>query len=657
MINFLSYHNIIMVVVIVGALTAILIMQNLRYWRRVRKDGKQNDELSQIIKQVLSIDDFIMADYDAATDLMTNTHGHPLPDQGVTMQQFMSCLHPNDQPTIQQEFEKLLNDKNSISEVKMQLNEGSPDAPDWQLIYGYAMGKTDPYGKVTGITLALSNLTKKMKQESQDKEWANKYQQIFENQLMAMSLYDKDGHLIDMNTKMQRLCGVNEAAERFFYDTRLSDVPVFKDFDFTSHDDFHVCQHMDYPDLGVDEYIEYKIHPVFDSKDELTFYSITVNNLTHEREIYLSQTAQERQKKKAAKELSDYEHRLQYLLESNKMYVFSTNVKTRTIEFSRSIKKADFLLDFDTYVSILDDEFKEAAKKVITSEGWGKEPFYIVRHFKMTPADPQPAWYIISGTPTFDEQGNYSGVFGVIRNINELKAVEEQLKEETFRAERSGKQKSAFLANMTHEIRTPLNAIVGFSDLLQYVDEDSERQEFLRIILNNCDMQLRLINDILEVSSSENEQLSIEPEEVDFALVFNDICQTLAQRVDVPGVEFIKENPYERLPVTVDKGRIQQVYTNFVTNAVKYTREGHIKVGYQVRDGGLYMYCEDTGTGIPKDKQAAVFDRFVKLNDFVQGTGLGLNICRSIAKRCGGKIGVKSDGEGQGSTFWFWIPI
>ena len=89
---------------------------------------------------------------------------------------------------------------------------------------------------------------------------------------------------------------------------------------------------------------------------------------------------------------------------------------------------------------------------------------------------------------------------------------------------------------------------------------------------------------------------------------------------------------------------------------MKYTHEGHIRVGYRYEDGGIYMYCEDTGAGIPKDKQKRVVDRFVKLNDFVQGTGLGLNICKSIAERSGGRIGLDSEGEGKGSKFWIWVP-
>lgn len=177
-------------------------------------------------------------------------------------------------------------------------------------------------------------------------------------------------------------------------------------------------------------------------------------------------------------------------------------------------------------------------------------------------------------------------------------------------------------------------------------------------------MLLRLINDILEASNM-GQALSIEPEDIDFATVFEDICPTLAQRVQEPGVEFQKDNPYSLFRTCVDKGRLQQVFTNFVTNAVKYTHEGHIRIGYRAESReteesglqmGLYIYCEDTGTGIPEDKQSSVFERFVKLNDTVQGTGLGLSICKTIAERCGGTIGVKSEGTGHGSTFWMWIP-
>jgi signal transduction histidine kinase len=129
----------------------------------------------------------------------------------------------------------------------------------------------------------------------------------------------------------------------------------------------------------------------------------------------------------------------------------------------------------------------------------------------------------------------------------------------------------------------------------------------------------------------------------------------LEPRVQAP-LQFQKENPYDNLFISVDIGRVQQILTNFVTNAVKFTKEGHIRVGYRYERQGLYLFCEDTGIGIPREKQKMVFDRFVKLDEFVQGTGMGLTICKSIAERFGGEIGVNSEGDGKGSTFWVWIP-
>ena len=209
---------------------------------------------------------------------------------------------------------------------------------------------------------------------------------------------------------------------------------------------------------------------------------------------------------------------------------------------------------------------------------------------------------------------------------------------------------------MTHEIRTPLNSIVGFSDLLPTIDNNDERREFIRIIRNNCDMLLRLINDIIEASTMDTNPLVINATKLDFSTAFDDICQTLSQRFQDPHVAFIADNPYKHFRTIIDKERMQQVITNFVTNAIKYTKEGHIRLGYRYEGNGIYMYCEDSGIGIPKEQQSSIFERFVKLNDFVQGSGLGLSICKSIATRCGGRIGVESEGENCGSTFWIWIP-
>ncbi|MEG0559036.1 MAG: response regulator [Muribaculaceae bacterium] len=222
-------------------------------------------------------------------------------------------------------------------------------------------------------------------------------------------------------------------------------------------------------------------------------------------------------------------------------------------------------------------------------------------------------------------------------------------------AEESDKLKSAFLANMSHEIRTPLNAIVGFSELLKDSDNIDEKTQFWNIINTNSDLLLRLIGDILDLSKIESGMIELRPEEYDLSDKFNQIFSTLQQRYNNVDVTFNCENPYTVCEVLLDSNRVTQIITNFVTNAFKFTPTGYIKMGYIYEDGGVKLYCEDTGIGISVEKMDKVFERFYKLDNFAQGTGLGMAIAKAIVDAQGGKIGVTST-EGKGSYFWAWLP-
>lgn len=491
-----------------------------------------------------------------------------------------------------------------------------------------------------------------------------RYQQIFNTSLVAMSFYDKDGMLLDLNQKMRELCQFDKLGEKFFRNTCFYHLPGFDtDFDPVNNEVFHVCQKMSYPEAGVEKYIEYKIRSIRDDKGQLVYHAFSARDITEEREMYLKQKQHVREMAKTNKQRFRYEEELHYLLTSSKMFVWTSNLEDRTINFSTRLSKTDVTITFDEYINTLWEDEKEDARLFMEHYEDHCHNLSMIHHFSHTALSNEPGWYAIAGMPIHDEHGHFIGHFGVLRNITHMMEIQEHLKRETQAAEDSGKKKSAFLANMTHEIRTPLNAIVGFSDLINTVESAEERLEFVRIIRNNCDMLLRLINDILEVSNINHAPQAVSPEQIDFSQAFNDMCDTLAQRVEDPNIQFIADNPYETFYTIIDKGRMQQVITNFVTNAVKYTHKGHIRIGYRYQRGpdeekrhGIYMYCEDTGSGIPKDKQDSVFERFVKLNDFVQGTGLGLSICKSIAMRCDGQIGVISEGLGHGSTFWIWVP-
>lgn len=225
------------------------------------------------------------------------------------------------------------------------------------------------------------------------------------------------------------------------------------------------------------------------------------------------------------------------------------------------------------------------------------------------------------------------------------------------KAEESDRLKSAFIANMSHEIRTPLNAIVGFSELLS-TDEEmlrAERDQYMQLIRSNTDLLLQLINDILDLSKIEAGVLDFVPEKVDLHLLFSGIESLYMMKVreDID-LKFVVKHPGIHF-LFVDKNRLSQIVCNFLNNAMKFTTRGHIHFGYEDRDIEFYFFVEDTGTGIPKDKQEAIFQRFVKLDSFKQGTGLGLSICSTIVDKWNGQIGVQSE-EGRGSKFWFTVP-
>lgn len=639
------YAFYIIAVVMLLALGFLILIQLLR--RRIKRAVARTQDVGNMMAQALSMGDFYIFEHNILTGQMKNVYGNLLPISGLEAEEFFAGIHPNDQPNARAIYGHLLQTPDNPYNISFK----------WKGRYltGNSIAEMEN-GQLVHIVNTVKDITHEIEEEQANNEVGSRYMKIFRGNLIAMSFYDVNGMLIDLNDSMRKLCEFDEKHEAFFRKTCMFDVPVLKhDFDRNAKESFHVCQHMYYPEINFSKYIDFRIRPTFDDQDNLLYYIVTSRDITAERETDLQQRRQEKELKQIYDEINHYEEELRYLLEHSNLYVWSMDFDTQLIEFTRSLTKAEFTESFEEYLNTLYEDERENAAVSLQNLRNRHEPFTMVHHFRYTPHHNQPQWHAISGMPTFDENGRHKGFFGVLRNIDDLMDAQEQLKKERTRAEASGMMKSAFLANMTHEIRTPLNAIVGFSDLLQVIDEPADRNEFIRIIRNNCDMLLRLINDILEASDT-NQTLTIRPTALDFSQVFDDICQTVEQRVQEPGVQFIKDNPYDSYPTELDKGRVQQVITNFVTNAVKYTHQGYIKVGYREQDGGLYIYCEDTGAGIPKDKQASVFERFVKLNDFVQGTGLGLSICKTIAERCGGKIGVYSEGEGKGSTFWLWIP-
>lgn len=263
---------------------------------------------------------------------------------------------------------------------------------------------------------------------------------------------------------------------------------------------------------------------------------------------------------------------------------------------------------------------------------------------------------IVTGIPLErDKSGRVRRYTGIAVNNTKWEKMAQELKEMKDRAELSDRLKSAFLANMSHEIRTPLNAIIGFSGLLVNCDDPDEKAEYWSIIESNNELLLRLINDILDLSKIESGILERRREKFNLAQVCAELYAMIRLKVSGRDVELRMDDFLPDCWVVLDGNRLRQVWMNFLTNAVKCTESGYIKMGYSAERDGIRIYVEDTGFGIPEELHGRVFGRFQKLNEFVQGTGLGLAISKAIVEAAGGEVGFSSK-PGSGSVFWAWIP-
>ncbi len=661
----------ILLLIVVLLLLAVVLVQNHIVRRRVRQSISSATSTYEMMEKALQIADNDVVLYDIPGGLIRRVRGNLITLTELKAEDFRKYIHPDDVEQALATVYQLIDGKKKSVEYGYRWNTNYDGGePHWLYLRNNSVAEYAPGSmKPVSIISVLVDETEMRRQQQEEEDLALRYKQIFEDSIVGLSFYSPEGWLLDANKMMRDICHFDsDVGDAFFSKVNLFDIAPFNEvLDRYHPNEYLACSLSIIPEREMYIYLEIAVHPIYDDDGKLIYLSVAARDISEERQLYMQAKQNDLEIQKVNKSIQLYERELHYMMETCGLQAWRITLDRDVIEFYSGLSTVQrqftlkqlqgiFYNQKDDFVRALDDPAKAIAKPLS----------YMGRmHPMVTQRDVEPQWVQINSIPEYDEQGHLKGAFGVWRNIHQLMQKQEQLKRETERANDSGRMKSVFLANMTHEIRTPLNAIVGFSDVLPLLTTPDERQEMIRLIMDNCDMLLRLVNDIQDAASLDiSGGVEIIPEKIDFSHFFDELCEQLQQRLREPSVVFIKENPYPTFVTMVDEMRIRQVYTNFVTNAVKYTHQGHIKVGYRKEwreeNGesreGLYLYCEDTGDGVPKEMQDKLFERFFKLNDYIQGTGLGLSICKAIASACHGFIGVESEGQGQGSTFWMWIP-
>ena len=627
----------------------------------IRKNTERAKDIATIMQHTLNENNYVIR-LNLKTRLASNLFGNFLSGDGISYEESLDYIHPDDKHIYMAFMNRLVKGAKA-AECTFRWDRSTKEHKhDWRYLRDVGIVEFDAEDKKKPINFycTLYDQTEQVLLEKEELELTDRYRKLFEQSIVGQAFFDKEGRLLTTNKKLREILKFEGDEDPFYYRYPIFNIPDFRFITYKDErDDLYFCTRTIIFERHVDCYTEIRLHPIFNNNKQLEMFTLYIRDITQEREQYHQYKKNEAEIQRTNKEIEKYENELKYLMENIEMRFFRASLNDREIVFYKEMSVPERKMSFEELTeNVINLPFK---KEEISVDEYFREQRTMLLHAKPFFKDnSETEWHFADSVPFFDKEGKLIGTYGVVRNITKLINKQELLKEETERANQSGLRKSAFLANMSHEIRTPLNAIVGFSEVLAMLGTDEERAQIINVINNNCDMLLRLVNDILALSSLESGGIKVEPAKTDFAKSFNSMAISLKNRVQNPAIEFISESPYPTFITTIDDGRIQQVVTNFVTNAIKYTKKGHIKIGYekQVRHDtdGLYIYCEDTGSGIPKEHQKKVFDRFVKLNDFVQGTGLGLSICKAIIDNCNGEIGVTSEGKGCGSTFWFWIP-
>ena len=472
---------------------------------------------------------------------------------------------------------------------------------------------------------------------------------------LGLGVYDKDGYLKYANDTTLKMFGVTM---KDIYNINIFDDPNITAEDktllkqglnvsFETDYDFDLCENFyETPIKGIKKYFVTKVTIMRDPEGNRQGYLLACEDITVKK-------AQEREIIESYKKIKATQKELSLALNAGKLSSWNYNIKEGLFcKFDVHIENIEKRSLQSIYESIHPDDRNKfmALLEVVAHKQKLPENRIILRVLENNATDYSYSSFTYSAVE--DEAGNVVVITFIQRDITEDIIYQQNLITAKNKAEEADKLKSTFLANMSHEIRTPLNAIVGFSELLTETDDAEEKFEYKQLIETNSEILLKLIGDILDLSKIEVGPIDINRQKLNLCQLCDELYRSFQQRIKNPKVILKLINPYTKCVANFDKYRFMQIFTNFATNAIKYTPQGEIVMGYECMPGQVRIYVKDSGIGIPEEKKNRIFSRFEKLDTFAQGTGLGLSICKAIADATGGEVGFKSKAN-IGSEFWY----
>ena len=644
------------VTILAIAVAVYYIFFKVREHNITKKIQKENERLSLIMRT----SNVKFCTYDVATQhfVMLDSAGYS--ERTYSLLEFSHRFDPSDFTALTEGLQMVIEEK--APTFTLQLKEYEND-----LIHSnnytatLSVLRRDKHKKPSVIICSKTDNTQDRLRQEKIKKSMLLYQSLFDSAIVDMVYYDADGYITNMNAKALSALNIDiETIKKHKF--TLNDVLGIEDLNIDELDYFYATQLYTAADdnraLGKvikrkNFYYELQLMPIHDNDGKRIGFFGSGRNVTEVAHSYRQLKDNTNELQEAQDEVTSYVHNIDYVLTVGGISLAKYHLDTHTLTVFSEINHEKYSLTQTRALALIDAASEKQALRILNKMD-NKQTGSLRAEIKtcIRRKDHVTLHLQINFVPTYKD-GKIVEYFGMIRDISDIKAVEEKLAMESVRAQEVETVKNAFLHNMSHEIRTPLNTVVGFSELFEMDHSPEDEAVFINEIKENSASLLKLINDILFLSRLDAGMITLSTQPIDFASIFAGRCSSVWDTHKQDGVDYIVQNPYKRLIIEIDEPNVSMIINKILTNAIQHTTKGYVLARYEFIADRLLVSVEDTGCGIKQEDLNNIFGRFVTGAN--NSAGLGLSICHELVEYMGGQIELKSK-EGKGTIVWFSIP-
>ena len=661
-------HYAISVVIVLLLVILVVVIYNRVYLRRLKETSARQKKQNAHLALVLQAGRLRIWKYLPATRQYIILSEEGTMEQRYNPIDFSQFFDRDDFETLRSAIFEICDGRKNSAVVTLVSN-----AKDEAFLRHYevtvSVDRRDSKGRVTSIFGIQHDVTDDYRRLESVNQMMLRYQTVFSTSLIDMIYYDNQGVLRDIN---QRACQSFGVADRQFVLNNqflLKNNPIFADVDIQSMDNTRTSSIVNFDQYGdpiyhLEEfgltgkkmYYDSTINPIRDAEGHLKGVYMAGRDVTEMVESYHRLRDSSRQLSQTNADIQRYISNINYALRISDVRLVNYYPKSYTLEMSDNITKSQMKFSQLRCIRLATPRFRRTVSSVLNRMDH-LSPYNINATIETEFHDKKgrTIWLLFNMVPILDANGKVERYYGLCRNMTEMVETENRLAVETKKAKETELLKQSFLSNMSYEIRTPLNNVVGFAGLFSVPHDEADEPAFVEQIKNNSNNMLKLINEIMLLSSLDANMVEYRKDDIDFSSVFASYCQLGWSGADTQVKTYI-DNPYEHLVVNIDAEHVGQVIERLCTLSVLKMHQGFSKARCEYRRGELIVTIEDNGEGIPEEVMPHIFDRYMKNpNNEVYGTGLDLPIVETLVRQMGGTIEIESKLH-EGTTVWVSLP-